>query len=47
MTDRAAALLVLAILALFVADAFWLHLDLPLFLGRKLDALIEYLAFWR
>ncbi len=47
MTNRIALFLVLAIVALFLADRFWLGLDLPLFLGRKLMQLVEYMAFWR
>lgn len=47
MTNRAAVIIAIIVLGLFLADQFWLHIDLPLFIGRKLDALIEYLAFWR
>ena len=47
MTNRIALLLLFALAALFVADHFWLGLDLPRFLGRKLLDLIEYIAFWR
>ncbi len=47
MTNRLAIGLGLVILALFAADQLWLHWDLPVFLGRRLMAAIEYLAFWR
>jgi hypothetical protein len=39
--------LALALVALLVADHLWLGWELPVFLGRQLVRLIEYLAFWR
>ena len=47
MTNRIALTLALLIVALFVADALVLHWNLPVFLGRKFAALIEYHSFWR
>ena len=47
MTNRIAATICLAILALFLADAFVLHWNLPVFLGKQIASLIEYLSFWR
>ncbi|WP_170293918.1 hypothetical protein [Paracoccus limosus] len=47
MTNRIAVFLCLAILALFLADAFFLHWDLPVVLGKRMASLIEYLSFWR
>lgn len=47
MTNRIAFVLAALIVALFVADAFWLHWDLPVYLGKKFADLIEYLSFWR
>ena len=47
MTNRIALTLALLIVVLFVADALMLHWNLPVFLGRKFAALIEYLSFWR
>lgn len=47
MTNRIAVTICLAILALFLADALVLHWDLPVYLGKKIATLIEYLSFWR
>ncbi len=47
MTNRIAIALVLLIAALLVADHVWLHINLPVLLGRQLDAAVEYLSFWR
>lgn len=47
MTNPIAIALILVIAAIFVADQLWLHLGLPLLVGKKLDAFIEYLSFWR
>lgn len=47
MTNRIALILGLLIVALFVADALVLHWNLPIFLGKKFAALIEFLSFWR
>lgn len=47
MTNRIALTLVLLIALFFLADHFWLDLGAPVFLGRKFDEFIEFLAFWR
>ncbi len=47
MTNQIAIFLALLVLGLFLADAFFLHWDLPVLLGRELVGLIEYLSFWR
>ncbi|WP_170295070.1 hypothetical protein [Paracoccus aestuariivivens] len=47
MTNVIAICLGLLILALFAADALFLHWDLPVFLGKQFAELIEYLSFWR
>ncbi len=47
MTNRIAFALAAMIAALLLADHLWLHLDLALQAGRRLAALVEYLAFWR
>ncbi len=47
MTNRIALTLVLLIVLFFLADRFWLHLDAPVFLGRRFVDFIEFLAFWR
>ena len=47
MTNRIALFLGLAILAALVADQIWFGGTLPVFLGRKLLELSEYIAFWR
>ncbi len=47
MTNRISIVLGLMIAALFLADHFWLHWDLPVFLGRKVSDLLDYIAFWR
>ncbi len=47
MTNRIALTLVVLIAGFFLADHFWLHLDAPVFLGRKFVDFVEYLAFWR
>lgn len=47
MTNRIALVLGLLIVALFLADALVLHWNLPVFLGKKFDGLIEFLSFWR
>lgn len=46
-TTKLAFILLGLILAFFVLDYFVLHLDAPVFLARKLVALVEWLAFWR
>jgi len=45
-TNPVAAGLALALLAVAVAN-FWFGWELHLFLGRRLVALIEWMAFWR
>lgn len=35
------------ILLLLVADALWLHWNLPVRTGRAFVDLVEYLSFWR
>ncbi len=47
MTDRAALILILLVLALFGLDAVANGGEAGLFLLRKLADLVEYLAFWR
>lgn len=47
MTNRIALFLALAIIALLVADHFWLHWNIPLELGRRTVDLIEWFIFWR
>ncbi|WBU55624.1 hypothetical protein [Paracoccus sediminicola] len=47
MTTRIAVIIFVLILALFAADALWLHWNLPVFLGKRFLALVEYLSFWR
>lgn len=47
MTTRIAIYLTLVIVAVGVVDYFWLDLHLPFLAATKLDALIEWLAFWR
>lgn len=47
MTNRIAIGLGLCILALFLADRLFLHMDLHILAGRRLLDLTEYLAFWR
>ncbi|MDQ7079603.1 MAG: hypothetical protein Q9M41_02915 [Paracoccaceae bacterium] len=47
MDNKTALFLALLILSVFVADHFWLHLDLPMFLMTKLSELIDKIAFWR
>lgn len=47
MTDRIAIALGALILLAFILDAVFFGGTLPVFLGRKLAGLIEYLAFWR
>jgi len=45
--NKTALFLALLILSVFVADHFWLHLDLPMFMMTKLSELIDHIAFWR
>ncbi|MFI0395453.1 hypothetical protein [Paracoccus jiaweipingae] len=47
MTNGIALTLALMVLAVFAVDAIWLGGGLPVFMGRKLLALIEWVEFWR
>ena len=47
MNDSVALWLGIVIVAVFAADFLYFGWDLHLFLGRRIDALIEYVAFWR
>lgn len=47
MTNIIAIWLGVIILGFLALDYFVLDWDSPLFLGRKLLELVEYLAFWR
>lgn len=47
MNNQIAFTLVALILTVWLADHFWLHLDLPLQAGRQFTTLVEYLSFWR
>lgn len=47
MTNQIAIILLALIVAIFVADYFWLQLDLPVLVGKQIAAFIEYLSFWR
>lgn len=47
MTNRIALVLGLMILAMFAVDAIFFTGELPVFLGKKITTLIEYLSFWR
>lgn len=47
MTNRIAIWLGLVVVALLIADRLWLGGAGLLFLARKFDSLIEWLAFWR
>ncbi len=46
-TTRNVMTIMLLICLLLLADRFWLHWDLPLFLGKRFVAFVEYLSFWR
>ncbi|MFT4012920.1 MAG: hypothetical protein QM682_05845 [Paracoccus sp. (in: a-proteobacteria)] len=47
MTNKIAIALALLILAMFLIDGFFLDGALPVFLGKRMAELIEYLCFWR
>ena len=47
MTNKIALWLGLLILAALLVDIFLFGTEHLLFLAKKLDALVEYLAFWR
>lgn len=47
MTNKIALGLALLIVGFFAADQLWFGGTMPVFLGKKLMNLTEYLAFWR
>lgn len=47
MDNRTALGLALAILALFLADAFYFDWGLPAQIGKLLERVIEWMAVWR
>lgn len=47
MTTQIAFGLMALIFAFFVLDAYVLHLDAGVFIGKKFIELINYLAIWR
>lgn len=47
MNNKVALVLAILIAGLFAADAFYLDWNLPVFLGKKLSELSQWLAFWR
>ncbi|MCI2398812.1 hypothetical protein [Aliiroseovarius subalbicans] len=47
MTNKIAIVLALIIIAVFLADRVLFGGGLPVFLGRKIVDLSEYIAFWR
>jgi len=47
MTDRIAIWLALIVIAVFAVDAFAFDGQLPVFLGKKMADLLEWIAFWR
>ncbi len=47
MTTKIALVLFVLIVAVFVADAYWLHLDMGLVIGQQLFRLIDWVALWR
>ncbi len=47
MTNAIAIVLGLIVIAIFVLDAIFFGGSLPVFLGKEIAALIEYLSFWR
>ena len=47
MNNKTAIGLGLIIIGVLVADRIWFGGTLPVFLGRKLITLSEYIAFWR
>ena len=46
-TTRNVITIFVLILLIFAADALWLHWGLPLFIGKRCVAFVEYLSFWR
>lgn len=47
MTTGNVITLFVLILMIFVADALWLHWNLPVLIGREFVNFVEYLSFWR
>ncbi|WP_312524939.1 hypothetical protein [Paracoccus sp. (in: a-proteobacteria)] len=47
MSNANAIILGLIIIAVFVVDALAFGGHLPVFLGKEMAALIEYVSFWR
>lgn len=47
MTNQIAIAIILLFAGMFIADHFWLHLGLPVFLGKAADRFIDQLSFWR
>lgn len=47
MTNQIAAWLALLIAGFVAADLIWFEAEATLFLFRKLQDVIDYLAFWR
>ncbi len=47
MTNKIALGLAMIIIGLFLLDHYVLHWDLPVFLGKQLARIIEWVAFWR
>jgi len=47
MTNAIAIGLGLVILAVFLVDALFLHMNMPLFLAKQFAVLVEYVSFWR
>ncbi|SMO57681.1 hypothetical protein [Paracoccus laeviglucosivorans] len=47
MTNRIALVLGLMVIAMFAIDSAFFAGSLPLFLGKKIASLIEYVSFWR
>ena len=47
MTNQLALILGFILVAIIAADLLVFGWDLHIFLGRKLDSLIEWMAFWR
>ncbi len=47
MTDRIAFILAFIILAVLLADHFFFHIGLLVFIGRKVTDFIDFLEFWR
>ncbi|WBU52553.1 hypothetical protein [Paracoccus sp. SCSIO 75233] len=47
MTTANVITIFLLIVALLIADALWLHWNLPVEVGRRFVALVEYVSFWR